>query len=111
MTEKQSQKQKRYPDELKERAVKMVLDLQRSDPNDHGVINRVSRQLGVGGESLRTWVKRSEIDAGVRGGLTSEQVTELKELRKENRELKRANAILQSASAFFGAELDRRSQR
>lgn len=111
MTEKQSQGQKRYPDELKERSVKMVLDLQRSDPHDHGVINRVSRQLGVGSESLRTWVKRAEIDAGVRGGLTSEQVAELRELRKENRELKRANAILQSASAFFGAELDRRSQR
>jgi transposase len=106
-----TEKQKRYPAELKERAVKMVLDLQRADPGDHGVINRVSRQLGVGSESLRTWVKRAEIDAGVRGGLTSEQVVELKELRKENRELKRANAIPQSASAFFGAALDRQSQK
>jgi len=56
-------------------------------------------------------VKRAEIDAGARGGLTSEQLAELKELRKEVRELRRANAILQSASAFFGAELDRRSQK
>jgi transposase len=102
---------KRYPDELKERSVKMVLDLQRQDPNDHGVIRRVARQLGVGDESLRTWVKRAEIDAGSRGGLTSAQEVELKELRKEVRELRRANAILQSASAFFGAELDRRSQK
>jgi len=87
----------------------MVLDLQRQDLGDHGVINRVSRQLGVGSESLRIWVKRAEIDAGTRGGLTSTQEAELKELRKEVRELRRANAILQSASAFFGAELDRRS--
>jgi transposase-like protein len=89
----------------------MVLDLQRQDPGDHGVINRVSRQLGVGSESLRIWVKRAEIDAGTRGGLTSTQEAELKELRREVRELRRANAILQSASAFFGAELDRRSAK
>ena len=105
------QDKRRYPDELRERATKMVLDLQRDDPNDRGVINRVSRQLGVGSESLRNWVKRAQIDAGARGGLTTAQETELKGLRKENRELRRANAILQSASAFFGAELDRRSQK
>jgi transposase len=101
--------QKRYPDELKERAVKMVLELRRDDPGDHGVINRVARQLGVGGESLRTWVKRGEIEMGTRAGMTDAEREELTSLRKENRELKRANAILQSASAFFGAELDRRS--
>jgi len=89
----------------------MVLDLRRQDPGDHGVINRVSRQLGVGSESLRIWVKRAEIDAGTRGSLTSAQEAEMKELRKEVRELRRANAILQSASAFFGAELDRRSAK
>ncbi len=56
--DRKSATSKRYPDELKERAVKMVLDLQRSDPNDHGMIARVSRQLGIGAESLRSWVKR-----------------------------------------------------
>jgi transposase len=91
--------------------VKMVFDLQRQDPNDHGIINRVARQLGVSQESLRVWLKRAEIDRGTRGGLTSDQEAELKELRKEVRELRRANAILQSASAFFGAELDRRSTK
>jgi transposase len=106
-----NQSTKRYPAELKERAVKMTLDLQRGDPGDHGVINRVSRQLGVGSESLRIWVKRAEINAGAQGALTSAQESELKELRKEVRELRRANAILQSASAFFGAELDRRSAK
>ena len=101
---------KRYPDELKERAVKMVLDLQRSDPNDHGVIGRVSRQLGIGAESLRSWVKRAQGEAGTRGGMTETQAAELKELRKEVRELRRANAILQDAATFFGAALDRQSK-
>ena len=103
--------QKRYPDELKERAVKMVLEPQRDDPHDHGVFSRVARELGVGSESLRTWVKRSEIQLGVRAGMTDAERDELTKLRREVKELKRANAILQSASAFFGAELDRRSQK
>jgi transposase len=103
--------QKRYPDELRERAVKMVLELQREDPNDHGVFSRVARELGVGSESLRTWVKRSEIALGIRAGMTDAECDELTKLRREVKELRRANAILQSASAFFGAELDRRSQK
>lgn len=102
---------KRYPSELKERAVRMVLDLQRSDPSDKSVISRVARQLGVGGESLRIWVKQAQIDAGTRGGLTSEEREELKRLRKENFELQRANDILQAAAVFFGAELDRRQKK
>ncbi len=102
---------KRYPSELKERAVRMVLDLQRSDPGDKSVISRVARQLGVGEESLRVWVKRAQIDAGTRPGLTTEEREELKRLRKENFELQRANDILQAAATFFGAELDRRQKR
>ena len=69
--------QKRYPDELKVRAVKMVLELRRDDPGDHGVINRVARQLGVGGESLRTWVRRAEIELGTRAGMTDSERGEL----------------------------------
>jgi transposase len=102
---------KRYPPELKERAVKMVLDLQHQDPGDHGVIGRVARQLGVGTESLRTWVKQAEVDAGRRPGLTTEEQTELTQLRKEVKELRRSNDILQAAATFFGAELDRRSKK
>ena len=102
---------KRYPPELKERATRMVLDLRREDPNDQGVITRVARQLGVGTESLRSWVKQAEIDDGVRGGLTTEEHKELLELRKENRDLKRSNDILQAAAIFFGAELDRRQHK
>jgi len=78
---------KLYPAELKERAVKLVVDLQRQDSGDHGVIDRVSRQLGVGSERLRVWVNRAEIDAGTQGGLTKAQVAELKELRREVRKL------------------------
>ena len=92
---------KRYPSELKERAVRMVLDLQRSDPGDKSVISRVARQLGVGEESLRIWVKQAQIDAGTRAGLTSEEREELKRLRKENFELQRANDILQAAATFM----------
>jgi transposase-like protein len=101
----------RYPDELKERAVKMVQTLRQEDPADHGVVTRVSRQLGVGTESLRQWVKQAEVDAGARGGLTTEDQQELAKLRKENFELRRANDILQAAATFFGAELDRRHKR
>jgi transposase len=109
--EKQRGIRTRYPSELKDRAVRMVLDLQRTDPRDKNVISRVARQLGVGSESLRLWVKRAEIDAGRRPGLTTEELAELTRLRKENFELRRANDILQAAASFFGAELDRRHQK
>ena len=102
---------RRYPPELKDRAVRMVKDLRADDPHDKTVISRVARQLGVGDESLRHWVKQSDIDAGTRAGLTTAEREELKALRKENRELHRANDILQAAASFFGAELDRRHKR
>src|SRR5271170_6040883 len=107
--DKKQAAQKRYPPELKDRAVKLVQQLRREDPADHTVISRVARQLGVGSESLRAWVKQAEVDAGSREGLTTDEQSELKRLRKENFELQRANDILQSAATFFGAELDRRS--
>jgi len=102
---------KRYPPELKLRAVRMVKDLRQQDPGDKAVISRVARQLGVGDESLRAWVKQSEIDAGTRVGLSTHEQDELKELRKEVRELRRSNDILQAAATFFGAELDRRQKK
>jgi len=102
---------KRYPPELKERAVRMVRELRQQDPGDKAVISRVARQLGVGDESLRSWVKQAEIDAGQRAGLSTEEQAELKRLRKENFELRRSNDILQAAATFFGAELDRRGKK
>ena len=91
--------------------MRMVLDLQHQDPGDHGVIGRVARQLGIGTESLRVWVKQNQIDAGARPGLTTGEQAELTQLRKEVKELRRSNDILQAAATFFGAELDRRSKK
>ncbi len=100
--------QRRYPPELKERAVRIVQQLREEDAADHGIITRIARQLGVGTESLRLWVKQAEIDAGNRRGTTTEERQEITELQREVRELRRANEILRSAAIFFGAELDRR---
>ena len=99
---------KRYPPELRERAVRMVCELRRQDPGDTGVLSRVARQLGIGKESLRAWVKQADVDAGRQPGLTTAEHDELIGLRKEVKELRRANDILQAAATFFGAELDRR---
>jgi len=103
--------QRRYPSEIKERAVRMVQELRREDPADHTVIARVARQLDVGQESLRNWVKQADIDGGARPGLSTEEQGEIAALRRELKEVRRANEILRSAASFFGAELDRRSQR
>ena len=75
----------------------------------HGVITRVARQLSIGTESLRNWVHQSEVDAGARSGISTEERLRVAQLEREVRELRRANEILKSAAAFFGAELDRRS--
>lgn len=98
---------RRYSDIEKERAVRMVRQLRAELGTDHGTVRRVAEQLGIGTESLRSWVKRSEVDAGIKPGLSSEDAARIKALEQENRELKRANGILKSASAFFAAELDR----
>jgi transposase len=102
---------KRYPPELKERAVRMVQEIRQQDPGDRAVISRVARQLAIGDESLRAWVKQADIDTGQRAGLSTIEQAELKELRKEVRELRRSNEILQAAATFFGAELDRRGKK
>ena len=93
---------RRYPPELRERAVRIVHEL-----NERGAVARVAEQLGMPSETLRKWVVRAQTDQGLRSGLTTDQLAELKELRKENIELRRANEILKAASAFFAKELDR----
>ena len=95
---KQRDTRTRYPSELKERAVRMARDLQLADPRDKNVISRVSRQLRVGGESLRLWIKQADIDADRRLGLTTDEQAELAKLRKENRELRRTIDIKIDAS-------------
>jgi transposase len=103
--------QRKYPPELKERAVAMVLEWRRERSRTDGGFEEVAEKLGVHPESIRNWLKTRQIDAGERPGLTTEERDELKALRRENRELKRANEILKSASAFFAAELDRPSKQ
>lgn len=97
---------KKYPEELKERAIRLVEEARRIDPNDRGAISRIGRQLGVGKESLRAWVKQAETDAGRTPGMTTAESAELKDLKREVRELRRTNEILKLASAFFARELD-----
>ena len=94
--------QRRYPPEMKERAVRLVRETIAERGERHGVVTTVARQLGVGEESVRTWVRQAEIDQGVRAGLTSEERERIKILERENRELRRANEILKSAAVFFG---------
>ena len=101
----------RYPDELRERAVRMVLDHQHEYNSQWEAICSVAEKLGPKAETVRLWVRRAEIDSGRRPGISSEENAELKRLRRENAELRRANDILKAAAAFFGAELDRRPQK
>ncbi|HXZ76647.1 MAG TPA: transposase [Streptosporangiaceae bacterium] len=103
--------QKRYSPELKERAVRMVLETMDETGERQGVMGRVAGQLGVGVESLRGWVKQAEVDGGRRSGTSSEDRRRIAELERENRELRRANEILKAASAFFARELDPRLPR
>ena len=101
---------RRYSAEQKQHAVRMVFALREELGTSAGTVARVARQLGYGVESLRRWVAQAEIDAGTRAGVSTAESEELKKLRQENRELRRANEILQRAAVFFGAELDRRQR-
>jgi transposase len=103
--------QRKYPDELRERAVRMVLEIRARDGRGRGELARVGRQLGVHPEALRGWVKRAEIDNGTRPGMTSADAQRIAELERENRELRRANEILKAASAYFAQELGPRLPR
>jgi transposase len=103
--------QRRYPPELRERAVRMVQETIAQTGERFGVITRVARQLGIGSESLRTWVRQGEVDSGRRPGLTTAEQRRIAALEREVRELRRANEILKAASAFFARELDPRPPR
>lgn len=98
---------KKYPNEVRERAVRLVLDVEEEAGSVTGACRRVGEQLGINPDTLRGWVKQAQIDAGVRPGVSTSESARIRELEKENAELRRANAILRTASAFFAAELDR----
>lgn len=101
----------RYPQELRERAVRMLFEHRRDYPSEWAAIQSIASKVGVHKETMRLWVRRAEVDAGQRPGLTTEERERLKQLERENKELRRANEILKSASAFFAAELDGRHPR
>jgi transposase-like protein len=98
---------RRYSQEEKDAAVRMVRTLRAELGTDIGTIARVARQLGYGLESVRAWVRQAEIDEGRAPGVSTDEAGRVKALEQENRELRRANEILRRAATFFGAELDR----
>ena len=111
MSEQNKRGRSPYPAEVRERAVRMVFEHQNEYPSQWKAIESISEKLSVHHETLRLWVRRAETDAGRRPGLTSDERSRMKQLERENKELRRANEILKAAASFFGAELDRQKQR
>ena len=102
-------KRPRYPQELRERAVRLVREHRGEYPSEWAAITSIAGKLGVGTEALRLWLRRAEVDQHQRPGVATAERERIRELERENRELRRANEILKTASAFFAqAELDRR---
>ena len=101
----------RYPVEIRERAVRLVLEYAGEYTSQWAAISSIATKCGMTPETLRKWVRRAEVDAGGRPGLTTDERKRLQELERENRELRRANEILKSAAAFFARELDPRPLR
>ena len=100
-----------YPDEFRERAVRLVREWRDARGVSDGGVTAVANQLGLNRETLRRWIIEDEIEHGTRAGLSRDERARVAELERENRELRRANEILKSAAAFFGAELDRRQKK
>src|SRR5919199_1738100 len=101
----------RYSSEFRDRAMRLVAEARPEHDTEWAAITSVAHKLGVSSETLRKWIRQAEVDAGRRPGISTEESAELKRLRRENAELRRANEILKAASAFFAAELDRPSHR
>ncbi len=101
---------RKYPEELRERAIRLAVDARQDPATRSGALARIGGQLGINPETLRNWVTQVEVDAGSRPGTTTTDAERLSALEREVKELRRANAILRSASAFFAAELDRPSR-
>ena len=99
---------RKHPDEVRERAVRLVHEWRRERNRADGGLKEVGAQLGVHPETLRNWLRQSDIDAGRRLGTTTDEAKRISELEREVRELRRANEILKTASAFFARELDPR---
>lgn len=102
---------KRYPVEVRQRAVRLVLEHRDEYETKWAAISSVAAKIGCSAETLRGWVRQAEIDGGMRPGTTSSDAERIKELQRENLELRRANEILKAASAFFARELDPQPRR
>lgn len=102
---------KRYSPEVRERAVRMVFEQEHAHASQWAAIVSFAGKIGCTPETLRSWVRRAEVDEGRCAGVSSDERARLKELERENRELRRANEILKSASLFFATELDGRTRR
>ncbi len=104
-------KGKRYPVEVRERAVRLVLEHRGEYQTEWAAITSIAQKCGMTAETLRKWVRQVEVDGGRRPGVSSEEAQRIKELERENKELRRANEILKAASAFFARELDPQPRR
>ena len=100
-----------YSPEVRERAVRMYFDHRPEYPSEWAAMTGIAGKLGMTPETLRKWVRQTEVDGGRRPGLSSEEAARIKELERENKELRRANEILKAASAFFARELDPQPRR
>ena len=101
----------KYSPEVRERAVRLVLEHRRDYPSQWAAITSIAAKCGMTAETLRTWVRQAEVDSGGRPGLTTDEREQLRKLERENKELRRANEILKAASIFFAQELDPRPPR
>ena len=101
----------RYPVELRERAVRMFSDKREDYPSEWATFTAVAKLFGMSPETLRTWVRKAQVDGGSRPGLSSDERARLKQLEREVKDLRRANAILQDASIFFATALDGQTKR
>jgi transposase len=101
---------RKYPNELRERAIRLVLEAREQEPelSLNAAVHRIGPRVGIKADTLQTWCKQAEIDAGRRPGTSTDEATRIRELEREHRELKRANEILLAASSFFARELDPR---
>ena len=101
----------RYPSEVRERAVRLVTEHRGQCASEWAAIASIATKCGMTPETLRKWIRRAQVDSGARRGVTSDERERLRDLERENRELRRANEILKAASAFFARELDQRLPR